>query len=206
MIRTLATTCLSTAMLCSLVGCGPKHDGDRSDQNATTSPASPAPSEAATPTAAPTATPTTKPFTGPGIQLAYGGGWRTANDPDYALMLVPDGGGKTSDVSVSVEVPKLPPHIPGMIPLGSVVNGYVDDMKKQHAGVHVAPPATRKVAGANARRVMSSWTTGGKEFSEEAILTVRSDRVYIFRANADEPNRQRATHALNELLNSVQWR
>jgi len=51
----------------------------------------------------------------------------------------------------------------------------------------------------------SSWTSGGKEFSEEAILTVRSDRVYIFRANADESNRQRATHALEALLETVRW-
>jgi hypothetical protein len=197
MIRAVATTCLSAAMLCSLVGCGPKHDGDRGDQNATTSPASPGATEGTAPT--------TKPFAGPGIYLAYGGGWRTANDRDYALMLVPDGAAKTSDVSMSVEVPKLPPHIPGMIPLGSVVNGYVDDMKKQHADVHVQPPVATKVAGANARRVMSSWTTGGKELSEEAVLTIRGDRVYIFRANADEPNRQRATHALDQLLESVRW-
>jgi hypothetical protein len=93
-----------------------------------------------------------------------------------------------------------------MIPLGSVVKGYIDDMKQQHADVHVESPVATKVAGNNARRVMSIWTTGGKEFSEDAVLTVRSDRVYIFRANADEPNRQHVTQALDELLNSVQWR
>jgi hypothetical protein len=52
---------------------------------------------------------------------------------------------------------------------------------------------------------MSSWTANGKELSEDAILTVRSDRVYIFRANADAPDRQRASQALDQLLESVRW-
>jgi hypothetical protein len=198
--RTLASTILSAAVLCSAGGCGPKRDHDRGDENTTTSPASPA-----SPAPTESATPTTRPFTGPGVQLGYGGEWRKTDDPDYALMLVPDGAGKTSDVSLSVEVPKLPPHIPGMIPLGSVVKGYIDDMKQQHAGVHVEPPSMTKVAGTNARRVVSSWTANGKELSEDAVLTVHADRVYIFRANADAPNRAHATHTLDALLESVHW-
>jgi hypothetical protein len=193
MIRTLATTFLSATVLCSAIGCGPKRDRDRGDENPAESPAG--------------AAPTTRPFDGPGIQLAYGGGWKTASDPNYVLVLVPDGTtSNASDVSVSVEVPKLPPHIPGLIPLGSVVNGYVDDMKKQHVDVQVEPPVATKVAGANARRVASTWkTTDGKSLSEDAVLTVKGDRVFIFRANADESNRERASTALDGLIESVRW-
>jgi len=182
-------------------GCRPKHG-----------PPSPGPEsglESPQPPATQTSAPTTRPFAGPGLQLAYSSEWQSApsGDADYALMLVPrDGAGGSADVSLSVDIPKLPPHIPGMIPLGSVVRGYIDDVKQQHPDVHVEQPVPAKLAGANARRVTSTWTAGGKEFSEQAVLTVRSDRVYIFRANADQPNRQRTTHALDELLNSVQWR
>jgi hypothetical protein len=44
-------------------------------------------------------------------------------------MLVPTGV-KLEDTSISLDVPKLPPHIPGLIPIGSVRNGYLDDLKK----------------------------------------------------------------------------
>jgi hypothetical protein len=141
------------------------------------------------------------------VVLSYPERWREVSSGDYTLRLVPHDAADDSDVSVSVEIPKLPPHIPGLIPLGSVASGYVDDMKQQHAGVEIAPPAATKVAGANARRVVSTWKAAdGKALSEDAVLTVKGDRVFIFRANADESNRDRATQVLDELLDSVQWR
>jgi hypothetical protein len=150
--------------------------------------------------------PTTRPFSAPGVTLSYPENWREVSSGDFALRLVPHDAADDSDVSVSVEIPKLPPHIPGLIPLGSVASGYVDDMKQQHAGVEIAPTAAAKVAGANARRVMSTWKAAdGKALSEDAVLTVKGDRVFIFRANADEPNRERASTALDELLESVRW-
>ena len=53
--------------------------------------------------------------------------------------------------AVSLEVPKLPPHIPGLIPLGSVVGGYIDDLKKQHPGVKVDDPSTNPANGRGRR-------------------------------------------------------
>jgi hypothetical protein len=202
MMRTLVATIIliGVGLVMFMPGCRPKH-----------APPTPGPDsglQLPQQPATQTSTPTTRPFAGPGLQLAYSSDWQptASGDADYALMLVPRENVNGSDVSLSVEIPKLPPHIPGMIPLGSVVKGYIDDVKKQHPGVHVEPPVATKLAGANARRVTSTWTDSGKGLSEEAVLTVRSDRVYIFRANADEPNRQRAAHALDELLGSVQWR
>ena len=151
--------------------------------------------------------PTTRPVSAPGVSLSYPESWREVGSTDYALRLVPREAPDDSDVFVSLEIPKLPPHIPGLIPLGSVVSGYVDDMRKQHADVQVEPAAAMKLAGVNARRVFSTWPAAtGKELSEDAVLTVRGDRVYIFRANADKPNRETARRGLDALLESVQWR
>src|SRR5688572_17346357 len=91
-----------------------------------------------------------------GIRLSYPADWEAVqySDPEYILVLVPSASeAERNNPVVSLDVPKLPPHIPGLIPLGMVVNGYADDLKKQYPGVKVNPPVSTKVAGANARRV-----------------------------------------------------
>lgn len=150
--------------------------------------------------------PTTRPFSAPGVSLAYPESWREVSSADYALQLVPHDAKDDSDVSITVEIPILPPHIPGLIPLGSVANGYIDDMKQQHAGVEVAPAIGTKIAGAGARRVVSTWKAAdGKSLFEDAVLTVKGDRVFIFRVNADDSSRDRASKALDSLLESIKW-
>src|SRR5688500_10322690 len=73
-------------------------------------------------------------FNGPGIRLSYPSGWSPVPSAELVLLLAPSPASKTV---VSLDVPKLPPHIPGLIPLGAVVNGYVDDLKKQDPHVNV---------------------------------------------------------------------
>ncbi len=190
------------AALALASGCGQKQVAHAPDQSAH---APSLPSTSAPPPQTAHA-PTSRPFSGPGVQLAYGGDWHATDTADYALVIVPEGAGKSSDASVTVEIPKLPPHVPGLIPLGSVVNGYIDDIKKQHTDAQVEKPEAMKIAGVNARRVVSTWKADGKAVSEDAVLAIHSDHVYIFRANADEANRDRAKAELDALLQSVQWR
>ena len=134
------------------------------------------------------------------IRLSYPSRWSRASSDEYVLKLVSPAPG---DASISLDVPKLPPHVPGFIPLGLVVNGYIDDLKKQHAGVVVSDPASMKVAGANARRVTSTWIdAGGQSRAEHAVLTVHGDRVYIFRANDPDED---ALQASDKILSSVKW-
>jgi hypothetical protein len=90
--------------------------------------------------------------------------------------------------------------------LGLVVNGYVDDLKERHAGIEVGKPEALKVAGANARRVRSQWEADGGTRVEDAVLTVHGDRVYIFRCNSTAADEAAAHDALEQLLDSVDWR
>ena len=64
-----------------------------------------------------------------GVRLAWPGGWETRPSQDFVLMLVPVGA-PTVGTRISLDVPKLPPHIPGLIPIGSVRSGYLDDLRK----------------------------------------------------------------------------
>lgn len=155
-----------------------------------------------------TTAPATIEFAGAGVRFDYPAAWSPVPSDSFVLRLVPAGAidpPAASAPSVSLDVPKLPPHIPGFIPIGLVVNGYVDDLKKQYPGVTVSQPVTTRVARANARRVRSTWDADGTSHAEDALLTVRGDRVYIFRASADAAAIEPARAALDAILASVQW-
>jgi hypothetical protein len=145
-----------------------------------------------------------------GVRLSYPAGWKPVAGPDegFILWLTPAAARAGTDAqapAVSLEVPKLPRHIPGLIPLGSVVGGYLDDLKKQHPGVKVENPADTKVAGANARRVSATWDENGASHTEDAVLTVHGDRVYIFRGNAAADQMGRVRPVLEQVVNAVRW-
>src|SRR5438105_777042 len=59
-----------------------------------------------------------------GIAFDWPAGWHQEPDDSYELKLIPDIKPAQKDVEVSLDVPDLPPHIPGMIPLRMVKNGY----------------------------------------------------------------------------------
>ena len=184
----MRATLVLTLLAPVAVGCRPRQDP-------------PAPSRAPLATA-----PAVGTFTGQGVRLNYPTQWTPVSSNDFVLRLVPaDAARHAAAPAVSLDVPKLPPHIPGFIPLGAVVNGYIDDMKKQHAGVHVEESTATKVAGANARRVRSTWQQAGRTLSEDAVLTVHGDRVYIFRANARAEEADAARTVLDGILDSVIW-
>jgi len=106
---------------------------------------------------------------------------------------------------ISVDIPDLPPHIPGLIPLGLVVNGYVDDLREQYAEVTVEARAPTKLAGANARRVKSRWRAGSRAYAEDAVLAVHGDRVYILRLTADAAEYPSQRPTFEDVLQSLQW-
>ena len=146
-----------------------------------------------------------------GIRLSYPAELKPADPPqeEFILWLVPAvEGAERDEVVVSVDVPKLPPHIPGLIPLGSVVRGYIDDLKKNHPDVMMEKPVDTKVGGTNARFVRSSWEEpDGTTRVEDAVLTVKGDRVYIFRGSqrVHDDSVEIARLVLGHVIASVRW-
>src|SRR5436190_2081500 len=68
-----------------------------------------------------------------GVRLEWPEGWAQHKSADFVLLLRPAAKGRGDEASapsLSLDVPDLPPHIPGMIPIGSVRNGYLDDLRK----------------------------------------------------------------------------
>jgi hypothetical protein len=155
-------------------------------------------------------TPTTLPtrlFDRPdlGVHLTWPAGWEAQPSQDFVLMLVPTGA--TSDgTSISLDVPKLPPHIPGLIPIGSVRNGYLDDLKKSVGKLDTKELPQPGVPDAIQRLVRSQWTDGkGIAQQETALLMVHGDGVYILRGRSTVADEAKTRSAFDEIVKSLNW-
>jgi hypothetical protein len=138
-----------------------------------------------------------------GVRLDWPTGWVQQPSKEYVLLLSAAGGG---GATLSLDVPDLPPHIPGMIPIGSVRGGYLDDLRKSVGRVrteNLSPPA---VHAANTRFVRSTWTDeGGTEWQETALLMVHGDRVYILRGRSPVSGERETRGAFDVIIRSLEW-
>ncbi len=162
-------------------------------------------------------------------------GWAQKASADYTLMLVPctasapttrDALGTTSGRStepspsaaadacspkLTVDVPALPPHIPGFIPLGSVVSGYLDDQKKRFTTLNVVENIDQALPKSKARRVILSGVladgsgNGTRICKVVTVLAVHGDRVYLFSAESGEERFAAARAAFDAAFGSLQW-
>src|SRR5205823_273447 len=114
---------------------------------------------------------------------------------DFELLLVPaakaSSGATAADIDhlpdwfISLDIPDLPPHPPGMIPIGMVRDGYVKDLRKQaggklSSGMQTAP----QIPNAKTQLVRSTWNTSSGSLLELGLVFVRDDHVYILRARS----------------------
>jgi hypothetical protein len=160
-------------------------------------------------TVATPSSPSTQPIafvsTAKGVHLEYPPGWKPVASADYLLLLLPIDGSSSGARSISLDVPDLPLHVPGMIPIGSVENGYLDDLRKQHAGLRVEESTPFAMPSTKCRRVQSTWTANGRTFVEHAQIMVHGDRVYILRANDDAATFTDTLHACHQIADSLRW-
>lgn len=143
--------------------------------------------------------------TAKGVSVEYPPEWKPIPSSDYILMLVPVVGSASNERSISLDVPDLPLHVPGMIPIGSVVNGYLDDLKKQHVGLRVEESTSCAMPSTKCRRVRSTWVANGRTFVEQAQLMVHGDRVYILRANDDAATFTATLHTYTQVADSLHF-
>jgi hypothetical protein len=109
------------------------------------------------------------------IRLEYPAQFTAKHDPAYVLSATADG------QTFTLDIPDLPPHIPDMIPLGLVVNGYKNDLKKSHLGVKINEEPPPVVAQARGRELRSTWEQDHAPTTELALLLVHGDHVFILR-------------------------
>jgi hypothetical protein len=143
-----------------------------------------------------------------GIHLDWPEGWSPRHSDDFVLELAPGGqGAAPGDAeTISLDVPDLPPHVPGMIPLRLVVNGFLDDLKKDHPSLQVVEQKDVSIPQESARRVVTTWKEkDGTEYRQDALVMVHSDRVYIIRGTAPMKDADRARGAFDKVVSSLKW-
>jgi hypothetical protein len=143
-----------------------------------------------------------------GVRLEVPAGWVQRRSEDFVLLVTPPAAaGDPSAPSISLDVPDLPPHIPGLIPIGSVRNGYLDDLRKSVGQIKTEDFRPPPVPSAAARLVRSAWTDAqGRPTQETALLLVHADRVYILRARSTLSDEQPTRQAFDHAVASLQWR
>jgi hypothetical protein len=113
--------------------------------------------------------------------------------------------GASLSQSISLDVPQLPWHLPGMIPMRLVRNGYLDDLRKRVGPLTIVEDAPREIPGATAHLVHTTWSKGGHGFAEVTLLFVHADRVYIIRADSTAEDYQATRAAFDAVVQSVRW-
>jgi hypothetical protein len=139
-----------------------------------------------------------------GLHAQYPSNWIPKKDKDYELMLVPaDGSGGRQ---ITIDIPDLPPHFPGMIRLSLIENGFVKDLKSQHKGVHIDKAEDHAAnGGAKARLVEASWTEGGKTRKQVALLMMRGEHVYILAYECDAADAPAVQADYDKVAASLSW-
>ncbi len=168
-------------------------------------PVAPAVTMTATTLAAPVASLLPQRFAGAGIRFSYPAGWVAQPLPSTGSALLrataPEG-----SIVLTLDVPSLPPHIPGWIPVGLVASGYADDVQKRLSDATGPTPAAVTLPGARARRVsLAGHDAAGHPATDDAVVVVHGDRVYILSVDADPAGRPAAVVALDAAVASVEW-
>jgi hypothetical protein len=138
-----------------------------------------------------------------GVRLDWPAGWVRQPSDDFVLLVARQEGDGSS--TVSLDVPTLPPHIPGMIPIGSVRGGYLDDLRKSVGTIKTTDLSPPAVPGASERFVRSTWTADGVEWQETALLMVHGDRVYILRGKSKTSDEPATRAAFDAVAQSLKW-
>jgi hypothetical protein len=137
--------------------------------------------------------------------LSYPDGWHRVSVEEYALALAVDASGASGPM-ISLDIPDLPPHVPGLIPLGLVTRGYTDDLRKLRGeSFRIVSDQRREVGGVTGQQIHSTWRNDQAIHHETALLAVHNDRVYILRATADAEHQTETLAAYEAVLDSIAW-
>jgi hypothetical protein len=138
------------------------------------------------------------------MRFAYPDSWHPVKD-DTVLTLVPAGESKIGLHTLVIDEPDLPPHFPGLIPLGLVEAGFVADVQSRYKQVTLTPSTERLLAGVKGRFVQAKGQGEQGERVVVALLCVRGDHVFLINAETDAAGAAAARQAFETVVNSMQW-
>ncbi len=146
-----------------------------------------------------------------GIRFRYPADWKPRPSKDYVLLAEPGSGVERSSGEVdggprlTLDVPDLPPHLPFMLTLKAVRNGYVDDLRKRLKEMRVEDEREWQAPGAKATRLLVCGRGAKGERSVAALLMIHDDGVYIVSAESAKVLFPRVREAFDTVAGSLEW-
>lgn len=140
-----------------------------------------------------------------GIQLNYPARWTAHPSDDYVLLLMPPGVDQPQTCSLSLDIPDLPPHLPGMIRMGMIKNGYLDDLRKKAPDLKIVEDQPHPIDAADGHLVRTTWTNNGQSFCESALLLIHKGDVFIIRSSSDADHLSTARPVFEQVVGSIRW-
>src|SRR5262249_48873877 len=108
------------------------------------------------------------------------------------------------------DVPHIPPHLPGMVTMKRVVNGYVDDLKTRLSDFTVIEKADDALDHNKAVwLIVSGRECAGEGEDQErkiaAFIAIRNEHVFILQADATPRCFDAAICALLTIAENWNW-
>ncbi len=125
---------------------------------------------------------------------------------DTILRIAPAAGDAGGQRFIAFDYPDVPFHLPGMVKVGLVQGGFVNDgLKTRLQNVNVDDQKPWPIPDAKARYIHATASDGQKAVCVNAVLAVHDDRVYIFDAECDPAFEPNARATMLGMVASVQW-
>jgi hypothetical protein len=131
----------------------------------------------------------------------YPADWQAINGPEVLDIQQ----GNFAHRLLTVDVPFIPPHLPGMITLARIEKGFWDDLRKRMASVQIISSGPQTMLESQARRLRATATQGGVPMSIDAVVAMRKERVYILSSETDTAGAADGDAALEMILASWKW-
>ncbi|MGD1275886.1 MAG: hypothetical protein ABR964_01525 [Tepidisphaeraceae bacterium] len=139
-----------------------------------------------------------------GFTTQYPSAWHPGTGKD-TLNLAPakdDSGGKRR---LSIDVPDIPFHLPGMMTMGAVQKGFTDDLQKRFQGLHIDSVSDQAMAGARAKRIKATGKEGGTPMVIDAVVAMNHEQVYIISSESDQAGAKAGSAAVDAIVTAWQW-
>jgi hypothetical protein len=140
-----------------------------------------------------------------GVKLSWPSGWDKEKIENFEWGIIPGGASVSDNRWISLDIPTLPMHVPGMIPIGEVEKGYIDDLKKEFGTLDVKDLTAPTIPDAKTRLVRVGWQKDGKNWEQTALLIVHADHVYILRGRSDTDHEQPTQQTFDSVKGSIVW-
>ncbi|MCC6422238.1 MAG: hypothetical protein IT447_02065 [Phycisphaerales bacterium] len=140
-----------------------------------------------------------------GIRLDYPAGWTVHPSDDYVLLLLPPGVDRPQTCSISLDIPDLPPHLPGMIRIGMIKDGYLDDLRKKAPDLKIVDDQPHPIDSATGRIIQTTWTSAGRPYSESVLLLIHKSDVFLIRSTSDTDHQSTARQVFEQIIGSIRW-